>query len=147
MHIGIVAACSSGLLSDLLPDSGGVDLGCGGYLVATLVRALVTRGHHVSVITLSPEIRSSRILRGPKLTYYVYPMRTRRRMRDVFKFEREGLKRGIRLAKPEILHAHWTYEWAMACLETGLPTLVTSHDNAFQVLRFTKDLYRLGRLY
>src|SRR5688500_14443990 len=140
MHIGIVGACSSGLLSDLLPDSGGVDLGCGGYLIATLVRALVDRGHRVSVITLSAELKDRKILHGPKLTYYVYPMRTRRQMRDLYKIERQGLRQGILLAKPEILHAHWTYEWAMACLETGLPTLVTSHDNALQVLRFTKDL-------
>ena len=69
MHIGIVTACSSGLLSDLLPDSGGVDLGCGGYFIATLVRALVGRGHHVSVVTLSPEIKEPRILEGPNLTY------------------------------------------------------------------------------
>jgi len=68
-------------------------------------------------------------------------------MRDLYKVEREGLREGIRLAKPDLLHAHWTYEFALACLETGLPMLVTTHDNAFQVLRFTRDLYRLGRLY
>src|SRR5262245_51586898 len=104
MHIGIVGACSSGLLSDLLPNSGGVDLGCGGYLVATLVRALIGRGHYVSVITLSPELKDRRILQGPRLTYYVYPMRTRRRMRDLYKVERQGLREGILMAKPEILH-------------------------------------------
>lgn len=147
MHIGIVAPCSSGLLADLLPKSGGIDLGCGGYLIATLVRALIGRGHHVSVVTLSRELTDRRILEGPQLTYYVYPMRTRRRIRDLFKLEREGLREGILSAKPDILHAHWTYEFAMACLEAGLPTLVTCHDSAFQILRFKKDLYRLGRLY
>jgi glycosyltransferase involved in cell wall biosynthesis len=68
-------------------------------------------------------------------------------MRDLFKIEREGLREGIHLAKPDVLHAHWTYEFAMACMETNLPSLVTMHDNAFQQLRFSKDLYRLGRLY
>ena len=62
-------------------------------------------------------------------------------MRDLYKIERQGLRQGILLAKPEILHAHWTYEWAMACLETGLPMLATTHDNGFQQLRFQKDLY------
>src|SRR5690242_9100978 len=74
-------------------------------------------------------------------------MRTKRRMRDLYKVERDGLRQGILLANPEILHAHWTYEWAMACLETGLPMLTTTHDNSFQQLRFQKDLYRLGRLF
>jgi L-malate glycosyltransferase len=147
MHIGIVSGCSSGPLADLLPGSGGVDIGCGAYFMATLVRALIGRGHRISVITLSPELTERRILKGPELTYYVYPMRTRRKMRDLYKMEREGLREGIGLAKPDLLHAHWTYEFALACLEAGLPTLVTSHDNAFQVLRFRRDLFRLGRLY
>lgn len=68
-------------------------------------------------------------------------------MRDLFRLERENLKKGIYSAKPDILHAHWTYEFALACLETNYPTIVTVRDNAFQILRFKTDLYRLGRLY
>jgi L-malate glycosyltransferase len=147
VHIGIVAPCSSGSLADLLEEAAGIDLGCGGYLIATLVRALIERGHHVSVVTLSPEIAGPRMLEGPRLSYYVYPMRTRGRMRDLFKLERQGLKAGIVSAGPDVLHAHWTYEWAMASLETGLPTLVTTHDDGLQQLLYSKDLYRLGRLY
>jgi L-malate glycosyltransferase len=147
MHVGIVAPCSSGGLADLLPSAGGVDVGWGGYLIATLVRALIGRGHRVSVITLSPELTEQRILHGPQLTFYVYPMRTHRRMRDLFKVERQGLKEGILLANPDILHAHWTYEFALACLEMHIPTIITSHDNAFRILQFSKDVYRLGRLY
>ena len=147
MHIGIVSPCSSGPLVDLLPDSSGLDLGCGVHFMATLIRALIGRGHRVSVVTLSSELSHPKILKGSELTYYVYPERTQRRMRDLYKVERQGLTEGIRLAKPDVLHAHWTYEFAMACLETDLPTLVTSHDNAFRVLRFTRDLYRLGRMY
>src|SRR5262245_55776190 len=134
MHIGIVSPCSSGPLADLLPASNGVNLGCGAYFIATLVRHLIRRGHRVSVITLSPELSDGKVLKGPRLTYYVYPMRTKRRTRDLYKLERQGLSEGIRLAKPDVLHAHWTYEFALACLDAGLPALVTSHDNAFKVL-------------
>src|SRR5688500_12562778 len=123
MHIGIVSPCSSGPLADILPDSNGVDIGCGVHFMATLVRALISRGHRVSVVTLSPELAQPKLWKGPDLTYYVHPMRTNRKMRDFYKSEREGLKEGIRLAKPDVLHAHWTYEFALACLETGLPTL------------------------
>jgi glycosyltransferase involved in cell wall biosynthesis len=146
MHIGIVGPCSSGPLAEFLPEFGGKDIGWGGYLVVNVVRALIARGHRVSVVTLSPEITHRQILRGPRLTYYAYPTRTKKRMRDLFELERAGLREGILLAKPDVLHAHWTYEFAMACLETGLPTVITSHDNAFQQVRFSKDLYRLGRL-
>jgi glycosyltransferase involved in cell wall biosynthesis len=146
MHIGIVAPCQSGPLADLL-DCGGADVGCGGYLVPTLVRALVERRHRVSVITLSSELKERRIFTGPRLTYYAYPMRARRGMRDLYRVERQGLTEGIGLAEPDLLHAHWTYEFALACFDANLPTLVSSHDNAFQGLRFKKDLHRLGRLY
>src|SRR5215471_6071874 len=104
MHIGIVSPCSSGPLADLLPESGGIDLGCGVHFMTTLVRALIERGHRISIVTLSAELARPRILRGPKLTYYVYPMRTQRRMRDLFKLERQGLREGILLSKPDILH-------------------------------------------
>jgi L-malate glycosyltransferase len=147
MHIGIISPCSSGPLADLLPDSDGIDLGCGVHFMATLVRALIERGHAVSVITLSSDVSDRVIFKGPNITYYVYPMRTRRKMRDLFKLEREGLRDGITRARPDVLHAHWTYEFALACFETELPTVVTSHDNAFQQLWFSRDLYRLGRLY
>src|SRR5262249_11702185 len=79
MHVGIVSPCSSGPLADLLPESNGIDLGCGVHFMATLVRTLIKRGHRVSVITLSPEISEPKILKGCELTYYVYPERTRRR--------------------------------------------------------------------
>ncbi len=146
MHVGIVAPCSSGPLADLLPRSGGVNLGWGAHFMGPLVRALIRRGHRVSVVTLSPEITQNQILAGDYLTYYVYPTRLRRRMRDWFKVEREGLVEGICTAKPDLLHAHWTYEFALACMETSFPMLVTSHDNGLQVLRYQRDLYRLGRL-
>lgn len=147
MHVGIVSPCSSGPLADLLPQFGGVDVGCGAHFMTTLVRALIVRGHLVSVITLSPQVAERKIMKGSRLAFYVYPMRTHKRMRDFYKLERRGIKDGILSAKPDVLHAHWTYEFALACLETVLPTIVTSHDNAVQVLRYTRDLYRLGRLY
>jgi glycosyltransferase involved in cell wall biosynthesis len=146
MHIGIVSPCSSGPLVDLLPDSEGLDLGCGAPFMATLVRALIERGHSVSVITLSPQITARRIFNGSRVTFYIYPMRMHKRIRDLYKLERQGLRNGIFLAKPDILHAHWTYEFALACLQTDLPTVITSHDNAIQMFRYKKDLYRLGRL-
>lgn len=146
MHIGIVGPCSSGPLAEFLPDDAGVDLGWGGFPIVNLVRTLIRRGHRVSVITLSPQVSDRRILKGPQLTYYVYPTRLKKRMRDLYHVERDNLREGIELARPDLLHAQWTYEFALACFETDLPTVVTIHDNAFRVLSLNRDLYRLGRL-
>jgi L-malate glycosyltransferase len=147
LHVAIVGPCSSGPLADLLPKAGGVDLGWGGISVVNLVRALIRRGHRVSVVTLSRAVTERTILKGPELTYYVYPMRTKKRTRDLYKLERQGLIEGIFSAKPDLLHAHWTYEFALACMDTNLPTLVTCRDNALRVLRVNRNLYRLVRLY
>lgn len=147
MHIGIVGPCSNGSLADLLPPSGGGDLGSGGYSIVNRVRALINRGHRVSVITLSPKIKKPTNFNGSKLSFFVYPKRIHKRMRDLYKLERQGLRQGICRAAPDFLHADWTYEYALACLESRLPTIITIRDNAFQILRHQTDLYRLGRLF
>jgi glycosyltransferase involved in cell wall biosynthesis len=46
----------------------------------------------------------------------------------------------------DILNAHWSYEFAYAALEAGLPSLVTLHDHALTVLRYARDPYRFVRL-
>jgi glycosyltransferase involved in cell wall biosynthesis len=48
--------------------------------------------------------------------------------------ERRQLATLIQAASPQVLHAHWTYEFAAAALATNLPTLVTAHDSP-RVLR------------
>jgi glycosyltransferase involved in cell wall biosynthesis len=64
---------------------------------------------------------------------------------DFFSFERDGLLAAIDEFAPDVIHAHWTYEFAWAALDSGLPTVVTAHDAPAQVLRYMPDLYRLCR--
>jgi glycosyltransferase involved in cell wall biosynthesis len=35
----------------------------------------------------------------------------------------------------DIIHAHWTYEFAAAALDSGIPCLVTAHDSPFVILK------------
>jgi L-malate glycosyltransferase len=140
-----VSPCSSGPLADLLSESEGADVGCGVHFMTTLVRALIGRGHQVSVVTLSSAISERKIFKDGPLAFYVYPMRTQRKTRDLYRLERNGLREGIGLAKPDLLHAHWTYEFSLACLEMGLPTLVTSHDSALKQVRFNPDPFRFAQ--
>jgi glycosyltransferase involved in cell wall biosynthesis len=48
-------------------------------------------------------------------------------------------------SQAEVVHAHWTYEFAMVALESGKPTVVTAHDAPMTVLRRMPDAYRLVR--
>ena len=46
----------------------------------------------------------------------------------------------------EFLHAHWTYEFALAALDTGIPSLITIHDKPWRVLAKFRDMHRAARL-
>jgi glycosyltransferase involved in cell wall biosynthesis len=66
---------------------------------------------------------------------------------DLFSLERQALRRAMLTANVDVVHAHWSYEFAMAAIESGLPSIVTCHDAPEVVLRYSKDLYRVLRYF
>jgi len=128
------------------------------HLVA-LVAALVERGHQVATLSTDyttpiQALEPFRRFRGPRLQAYFCPQRPhgRRwhagmpgRALDFFRYERRCLARAIEDFDPDVIHAHWTYEFAWAALDSGRPTLATAHDSPASVLRFMPDSYRLAR--
>jgi glycosyltransferase involved in cell wall biosynthesis len=117
-------------------------------MTAHLVAELVTRGIPTVAVTTDPAVHAPYRLRGPSLEVHVVPSRARARDRalDAFRAERRLLTEALVSAAPDVIHAHWTYEFAMAARATGLPTLVTVHDWAPAVLRLHRDVYRTIRL-
>jgi glycosyltransferase involved in cell wall biosynthesis len=49
-------------------------------------------------------------------------------------------------ARPDIVHAHWTYEYELAARDCRLPHVTTAHDAPFEILRHVRDPYRAARL-
>lgn len=131
----------------------------GAPVTSTLARALVDRGHSVAAITtdyvLPPEeLEPFRVFRANQLTAYFCPQRQRSfrpthgrpgRALDLFAYERECLLRALRDFAPDIVHAHWTYEFAWAALDSPYPALATAHDSPARVLRFMPNAYRAAR--
>jgi L-malate glycosyltransferase len=117
-------------------------------MTAHLAVHLLDQGHDVVVVALDPSASDTYRLRGPSLDVLVSPMRPRARDRalDVFRAERRGIAAALHEAAPEVVHAHWTYEFALAALRTGLPHLITAHDWAPAVLAQHPDAYRAVRL-
>jgi L-malate glycosyltransferase len=111
---------------------------------------LLNAGYNVSVYSLTPELNpgESVQLNGNNLQIFLGPYRKRARKRciDLFKAERNFLKKAMLVCKPDIIHAHWQYEWAWAAIESKIPTLVTCHDSPVRVLQVQRDLYRVIRL-
>lgn len=158
MHIGIAGPIATADIAALL-DTPATALPAGyvgAPFMSILIGALLARGHRVSAYTLSEDLplRRDATVRahGPGLTLHYVPARPRAwpfngwrtgRVVDLFAFERGGLRRALRDSRPDVVHAHWAYEFAWAALDSGLPHLVTAHDSPFRVARFHRGL-KLG---
>jgi len=122
--------------------------GMGGTPVVHLVRELLRRGRRVVVVSLDPTVTDKVVRDGDLLKIVIGPYRQRARDRalDGFAAERSFLRQAIREEDVDIVHAHWTYEFALGALDSGLPALVTAHDAPFNVVRHMPDAYRMIRL-
>ena len=120
--------------------------GRGGTAVTQLAMSLLHQGHELLIVSLDDQVASEAVLQGPSLRIRLGPFRTRRRGRDAFRTERAYIRDALRREAPDVVHAHWTYEYAMGALASGLPTLVTVRDWAPTVARLNPDVYRLLRL-
>ncbi len=139
----------------------------GAPLMATLIQGLLESGLQLSVFTLSADLPFEAgpvclaSARWPGLRVHFVPLRPRAwrpvqgrpgRILDLYRLERQGLCAAIAEAKPQVVHAHWAYEFAWAALDSGVPTVVTSHDSPLLVARMntwakpTISLYRWLRV-
>jgi glycosyltransferase involved in cell wall biosynthesis len=153
MHIALTGPCAPSDLQDLLDPEQRARAdsfpGYRGIAVSSLAGELVRRGHLVSVVTASYEgVSRPETFQGDSLTIHVIAgrQRARERARDLWSRERKAMKELLQEIRPDVVSAHWTYEFALAALESGLPTLVTAHDAPVTILRHFHDPYRTARL-
>ncbi len=162
MHIGIAAPIATEYVVHLLDDdTARLPHGYGGApLIGTLIDGLIARGHRVTAFTTSSGLplpkHTSHIGQGAKFTIYYAPVRPRAffpvggfpgRAADAFRYERLALTRAMQEARPDVIHAHWTYEFGLAALASGLPHVVTCHDAPQAVMRYMPNAYRLVRYF
>jgi len=157
-HIGIAGPIACEELRDLLDDPRQtLPAGYGGApLMSVLIRELLTRGLRISAFTTSSDLPAQDVFRatGSGFELVVVPARRRAwrpnglrlgRIIDGFAIERRMLAEAMQRSGPDLVHAHWTYEFALGALASGLPTLVTCHDASWEVFRHTRSPYRLIR--
>jgi len=159
LRIAIVAPIAS---ADVAAHLDGVAQGLpAGYLGApltgVLIGELLRQGHQVLGITVDYRLggQAPVVARGPGFELHVLPGRLRAwrfngwqpgRALDAFRVERQALVATLAALRPDVVHAHWTYEFALAALDSGLPTVVTAHDSPRLVWRLTRSPYRALRL-
>lgn len=160
MKIGIAGPIATESVARFLNGNGaGLPNGyLGAPLFGNLIGALLERGHSIVAYTTSsdmaPGSRASASGDRFKITYCPARPHTFRfnkgqwgRAADAFKQERFALSQAMQGDAPDLVHAHWSYEFALAAIESGLPHVVTCHDAPQVVLRYSPNLYRLVRYF
>lgn len=146
MILGICGPVDTRPLAQYLDAGGpGMPAGLGGTPVVALVRAAIEAGRRVIVFSLDPSIAEERIATGPRLKICMGPFRRRHRSRDLFRAERRYLAEAIARERPDTVHTHWTYEFALGALASGVPAVVTAHDCPLRILRWDRSPYRIVR--
>ncbi len=135
MHIGIagpvdLAPLGHRIKTDNLPATYSFPL------VGRLAEELIIRGHEVSVFAESTDVAATRKFAGERLNVFVCPLRPRRAAYDFYRPERKHLAAAMKQSGCELVHAHWTYEFAAAAQDSSLPCLVTAHDSPLAILRY-----------
>jgi L-malate glycosyltransferase len=148
LHIGVAGPCSPAAFAadlDIAPCL--LPRGLGGTPVNHLVRAWLDGGYKVTLATLDSSHAGDRlsVFRGKRLTLTIGRYRPRKRARDAFKYERKNITDGLNLYKPDVVSAHWSYEFALGAIATGIPTMVTVHDVPREIFRIQPTPYRLVR--
>lgn len=161
MHIAVVGPIAT---NDLLSASAQDEhKSCpkgraGAPLISNLINEYIGRGHRVLAITIDPEMDDEAapyVYTSERLTYVVAPSRRRifrpngkraGRTADFYRFERNHILAILQQYKPEVVHAHWTYEFALAALDYDPNALITVHDNARTILTYIRTLERVFML-
>ena len=161
MHIAIVAPSHKSFIANFLPN---INLGelpngyFGAPFIGTIIKELLEKNHTVTAITTSTAINGDYSIKKynyRNFTWIIVPSRPNSfrfnknklgRMVDFYSLEQKNILQSLKNAQPDFVHAHWSYEFAGSAVKSGFPCLVTVHDNAFQVLRYFKNIYRFGRL-
>lgn len=160
MKIGIAGHIATDSIARFLEgDATGLPRGYyGAPLLGTLIGELLERGHSIVAYTTSSDMPTSTSVTASgdrfKITYCAARPRAFRysnghwgRAADAFKHERASLIQAMQDDALDLVHAHWSYEFALAAIESGLPHLVTCHDVPQVVLRHAPNPYRLVRYF
>lgn len=120
----------------------------GGIPVNLLAKGLLNKGVRVTIVTTSMSVDKIWTHSQNLLTFYIVPQRQRARELafDFFRSERLGMIEVLKTLEFDLIHAHWTYEYALAAMKIKKPLLITAHDAPLKMFLLMLDPYRFFRL-
>jgi glycosyltransferase involved in cell wall biosynthesis len=114
-----------------------------------LAISLAELGHKVTVIGITSIVENSLSLttqNGVKLIYVLGRRREKIKAITFYSFERKSMLIQIASLKPDVVHAHWTYEYALTAQDSRLPHVITVHDEPWEILGGFRNIYFFLRL-
>ena len=117
--------------------------------VSDLAITLVQLGHDVTVIGIvgtADSVLSLKTQNGVKLIYVLGRRQEKLKAITFYSVERKSILSQIASIKPDVVHAHWTYEYALAAQDSGLPHVITAHDEPWEILQGFRNLFFFLRL-
>jgi glycosyltransferase involved in cell wall biosynthesis len=114
-------------------------------LISNIINELLERGIKVVAFTYSEVVQEPIIFEDEKITICV-TKRSKNSGRHFFRDERKMLIEMMNKFAPDIINVQWAYEYALAALATGIPTIVTLRDHAWTIFRYFMDPYRFVKL-
>ena len=126
----------------------GAPAGMPGIAANIEIIELRRRGFFVTAVTQDPSIDTpSRFDEGGlQLRFVPRRPRARHRALDFFRREIKYMAQELKDAEPDVVHAHWSYEFAMAGLRAGLPLVISCRDSPCDIFFQFGDPYRFVRL-
>ncbi len=113
-------------------------------MISIIINELISKGYNVVAYTMSGDVESPQVFKGKNITICV-GRRTDQPGRKFFLEERKDLVSLMKENPADIINAQWSYEYALAALDSGIPTVVTLRDHATTILLYFKDMFRLVR--
>jgi glycosyltransferase involved in cell wall biosynthesis len=137
MHIGFCAPVTYKAFETYLNAPGELPAEEWG-LLADIATAYLERGHRVTIVSWSRALPATRVWRGQDLAVIAVPMRNLSTRLPALVRE---MANWLSNEKPDVVHAHWLYEYADAALGSGIPALVTAHDAPWRIATRQQALY------
>ncbi len=119
--------------------------------VSDLVEQLLLAGAQVTLLTNSRQLQGGieHSLTGNNLKVVVLPERTSVKMLagTFWVSEIINLRKHMLEINYDVIHAHWTYEYALAAIITDRRrTIITAHDAPWVIFRHTFDAYHFAKM-
>tara|TARA_B110000503_G_scaffold89350_1_gene135326 strand:+ start:2237 stop:3415 length:1179 start_codon:yes stop_codon:yes gene_type:complete len=158
MHIAILAPISSEHVKKVfnLRKSLKFPKGHGYSIIPYIALGLIKLKCKITIISLSFDIKKNQSFKINKNLEIVFcPTRKHSfkiinfefgRGLDFFKKEIQNLIKAVNLINPDIVNAHWTYEYAIAAIKSKTKHLITVRDISTKIIKIQFSLYKLVRL-